>query len=186
MLRVKQRTAKSLYMAVIVGTFAAAACGGGEPDRIQGDGIHTWRDNPQCDADAAQMLAMVNAARATGQVCGGAYYPPVRPLVLSAKLNRAAQMWSADMAAHSTPAGHIDSLGRDQQDRGKAVGYSGGVGENSSAGQSSAANANQRFIESPGHCSNLMRKEYRDFGASCTQVTTGYQTYWVHNFGVPA
>jgi len=167
----------------IVFTALLVACGGGS-DRIQGDGIHTWKDNPKCDADSSQMLVMLNSARTTGQFCAGVFYPAVKPLVLSAKLNAAATMWSTDMAAHSTPAGHIDSLGRTPQDRADAVGYPNGVGENSSAGQSSAANANQRFIESPEHCKNLMYPNYKTFGASCTQVSTGFQTYWVHNFGL--
>lgn len=181
----RKLTAQLLYFAAIVGT--VVACGGGEPEpQYAGDGVNTQANHSACDASPADMLALVNAARSVGRVCGGVHFPPAPPLALSGSLNQAAAAWSADMARTNAPAGHIDSMGRDQQDRADASGYRGAVGENSSAGQSSAANAVQRFTESSGHCANLMRRDYRDFGAACTKTDAGWQTYWVHSFGIPA
>lgn len=163
---------------------ALVACGGGEPE-LNGDGVYTQALHSYCDVTPVEMLTLVNEARAEGRYCGSKYYKPVQPLVLSDKLNSAADIWSKDMALHNTPAGHIDSLGRQPQTRANAVGYKGLVGENSAAGQSKAAHVMIRFLESEGHCKNLMLKEYKEFGTACTKTDIGLQTYWVQNFGIP-
>lgn len=69
--------------------------------------------------------------------------------------------------------------------RAQAAGFEGGfVGENIAAGQVSPQAVVQDWVESPGHCVNLMNPRYRYIGVGYVhQDGDRYGHYWVQNFG---
>ena len=61
------------------------------------------------------------------------------------------------------------------------------IGENIAAGHTSAREAVASWIESPGHCANLMNPGFTEMGAGYHISRTrmpGY-AYWTQVFGVP-
>jgi uncharacterized protein YkwD len=168
-----------------------AACGGGGEDAPS-----IGRQDPNTPAAAAadttcgidgfsdQMLAEVNRVRAQGQQCGGNWQAPVAPLQWHGALASAAAAHSSDMAAHNFVS-HTGSDGSSVSQRAAAQGYgSGGVGENLGGGQKDIGHLMRELLASPPHCANLMRPDYRAFGAACVRNNaTVYQRHWTQVFG---
>ncbi len=133
------------------------------------------------------MLDAVNATRAQARVCGSmGSFPAVPPLAWSCPLKAAAQGHSTDMATNNFFS-HTGSNGSSVGDRATGAGYSWtAVGENIAAGTSySAVSAVlQGWINSPGHCANLMRSSYRELGAAkVSNPSSTYNVYWTQVFG---
>lgn len=132
-----------------------------------------------------EVLSRTNQVRATGATCGGEELAPAAPLVTHPALRAAARDHSRDMAernyfAHVTPDGVQPSA------RATAAGYpSTFVGENIAAGQTTPANVLSAWINSPGHCANLMDPRYRYLGVGYFLDGGGDQFghYWTQNFG---
>ena len=113
-------------------------------------------------------------------------------LTVSNKLNLAAQGHAQDMAdgdyfAHNSPDG-TSTLATRLDD----VGYSfTAAGENLAAGYSSAAEAVNDWLNSPGHRQNLLNPDYVEVGFGLVFDTTygtgpeTFDSYWVQNFGIP-
>jgi len=82
---------------------------------------------------------------------------------------------------------HTGSNGSSVGDRATAAGFNWtAVGENIAAGTSySAVSAVlQGWINSPGHCANLMRSSYRELGAAkVSNPSSTYNVYWTQVFG---
>jgi uncharacterized protein YkwD len=80
---------------------------------------------------------------------------------------------------------HTGSNGSSVDDRVAAQGHtSGGVGENLGGGQKNIAHLMEELLASPAHCANLMRPDYRDFGAACQRNdATVYKRHWTQVFG---
>jgi len=66
-----------------------------------------------------------------------------------------------------------------------ATGYTwSAVGENIAAGYSSVEAVMQGWLESPGHCRNIMSDQYREFAVSRVDVNdSDYSSYWTQVFG---
>lgn len=134
------------------------------------------------DALTRQVLELTNAARARGHRCGGSVYPPAPPLVSEARLGAAAQAHAADMAARNY-FNHISPDGRAPKDRIDAAGYSWRtIAENIAAGQADAQEVVTGWLNSEGHCRNLMNAGYRELGLGLAQ-SSGGKRYWVQDFG---
>ena len=87
-------------------------------------------------------------------------------LTLSATLTKAAAAQAADMAAHNY-MGHRGSDGSEVGVRVTRTGYKWrSVGENVAAGQPDAETVVQAWIDSPGHCENLMSPNFREMGVA--------------------
>jgi uncharacterized protein YkwD len=136
----------------------------------------------------AEMLAAVNAHRRAGASCGArGSFAPAPELRWNAPLAQAAAVHSEDMVARNFFS-HTGSNGSTVGDRASAAGYAWrSVGENIAAGQPSIAVVVQGWMDSDGHCANLMEPGYRDLGAACVagNANTGYRTYWTQDFGTP-
>jgi uncharacterized protein YkwD len=135
---------------------------------------------------AREVLALVNEARAASRRCGAERYAAVAPLRLNTLLNKSAQLHAADMAQHqkmqhegsdgSTPAQRITRQGY----RWKAV------GENVAAGAGSAAEVVSGWLNSPGHCANIMNTTFIEMGiAYSINQHDGYAVYWAQSFATP-
>ena len=136
---------------------------------------------------ALAILKAVNAARATGVLCGERRHAPAPPLLLNSALGDAALIHSVDMAARRYLS-HQGKDGRKVSDRALQAGYLwSSVGENIAAGQESAEDVVAGWIESPGHCANLMNTAFSDMGAAYAIHGAGRtaRVYWTQVFGRP-
>ncbi|OLV16825.1 CAP domain-containing protein [Deinococcus marmoris] len=134
------------------------------------------------DTMTGQVLELSNAARARGQTCGAQNFPPVPPLNSEARLGAAAQAHAADMAALNYFS-HTSQDGRTLKNRIDAAGYGWrAIAENIAAGQASAQEVVTGWLNSEGHCRNLMNAEYRELGIGLAR-NAGGKLYWVQDFG---
>ncbi|MFD3807527.1 CAP domain-containing protein [Streptomyces sp. NPDC058611] len=118
----------------------------------------------------AEVLALVNKER-TAVGC------PV--LTLNAKLTKAAQDHSADMAANSNMS-HTGSDGSDPGQRITRAGYQWRTyGENVAYGYSTPEKVMQGWMNSPGHKRNILDCSYKEIGIGLAQP--GH--YWTQDFG---
>jgi uncharacterized protein YkwD len=103
---------------------------------------------------------------------------------LSALLNRAALVQAQDMAQHNFFE-HEGSDGSTVADRATRVGYQWrSIGENIAAGPTTAQAVVQGWLDSPGHCANLMDPAYAEMGiAYATNPKTQAWIYWSQVFG---
>lgn len=142
---------------------------------------------PQDEAQVrAEVLQLVNQARSQARRCGTQTFGSAAPLRLNTQLHRAAQLHAADMAAHS----YFSHTGRDGSqvaDRASRADYAWRrIGENLAAGQTTPAAAVQGWLDSPGHCANLMQPAYTEMGlAYVVNQQSREGIYWVQVLGQP-
>jgi uncharacterized protein YkwD len=132
------------------------------------------------------LLARINAARAESRLCGNESYPSVPALIWNSKLESAAEAHSLDMSDHNFFS-HTGSDGSDVAMRAQAQSYEWrAIGENIAAGQNTAEEVIEGWLESPGHCRNLMNENYTEVAVACVQnVNTDYHNYWTNVLGNP-
>lgn len=130
------------------------------------------------------VLAQVNALRARGATCGGATLPAVPPLTMNAELRQAARLHSADMATNDY-FDHTSQDGRSFGQRAAEAGYRGApVGENIAAGSAGADATFAQWLNSPGHCQNMMSARAREIGIGhAFDDGARYGHYWTQVFG---
>ncbi|MGB3541901.1 CAP domain-containing protein [Rubrivirga sp.] len=143
-------------------------------------GVDT-RPLPDADLDAwdAEMLAAVNEARAQGGVCGTERMAPSEPLIWDVRLERAAARHSRDMSRHGY-IGHVDSRGRGIGERVREAGYDWSVvAENIARYRESIDEVVEDWLESPGHCVNILNPVLMEMGSANVDGN------WTQVFGVP-
>lgn len=165
--------------------------------------LSTSYDIPPIDASTKQVyLDAINNARAVSQDCGKyGIKDPVSALKWDEALYRAAAEHSEDLAESNTFA-HAGSgtqsdwtaqvldltTGSTMNDRIENNGYTNWskIGENIAAGslRDTAQEAIDAWIESEGHCVNLMNPAYTDVAmAHVEKDGSVYIHYWTQNFG---
>lgn len=133
------------------------------------------------------MLDAVNAFRAGTRSCGSeGTFGPAPALGWSCELATAARNHSSDMATNNFFS-HTGSDGSSAGERATRAGYSWSAwGENIAAGYTSVGAVMQGWIDSPGHCANLMAPIFSHLGAAKHySATSSYGTYWTQAFGRP-
>jgi|GEM_PF-544296 len=139
----------------------------------------------QIDTD---MLAAVNNARAVSRTCGNQSMPAVASLTLACKLTQAAQNHSEDMATYFNMS-HTGSDGSSMSSRIRATGYQfSSAAENIARGQDSVQSVMNAWLNSPGHCANIMRASVSQLGVGFAIGTSpnGFeQIFWTQNFARP-
>jgi uncharacterized protein YkwD len=119
------------------------------------------------------MLLLVNAKRASGIVCGSDKMIPQPPLYLSNCLTHTAQKYS-EVMNNENHFSHTSPDGKSPWTRAAEEGCS-ADGENIAWGSSTVSDALNLWLESPGHCSNIMGYHtYMGIGES--------GGYWVQMF----
>ncbi|MEO6017016.1 MAG: CAP domain-containing protein [Polaromonas sp.] len=138
----------------------------------------------QADDVQERVLDLVNEARAHARNCGDQFFSAAPPLGLNATLNQAAAAHAIDMARYNYFS-HTDREGHSVAERAGRVSYRWrAIGENIAAGQMQADSAVQGWIKSPGHCANLMSKDYTEMGlAFSVNTKSRYGVYWVQVLG---
>lgn len=140
-------------------------------------------------AEEQSMLDRVNATRAQAREFGyEGSFKAVSPVSWNCKLKAAALSHSMDMANNNIFS-HTGSDGKKMDYRVNQAGYLwSALGENIAAGipLSSVNAVVQAWIDSPGHCANMMSSTYTELGASkYSNSSSTYDVYWTQVFGRP-
>lgn len=136
-----------------------------------------------------EVLLLVNEAREQPADCGEeGVFPAASPLAMDPVLRCSARLHSIDMFERHF-FNHVNPDGKDPFERMGLAGFRGsGAAENIAVGQTSPAQVMQSWMDSDGHCSNVMRRSYTTLGV-------GYHpgmgkrglssNFWTQNFGAP-
>lgn len=131
----------------------------------------------------AAALAAVNAARAAPRLCGTRLFAAANPLTLNAALTDAAQTHSRDMAARRYFS-HQARDGSYVAERATRAGYAWRlIGENIASGINTAEEAVAGWLESPGHCANIMNPAFTEMGVAYSLNTERRMMYWTQVIG---
>ncbi|WP_432174289.1 CAP domain-containing protein [Streptomyces sp. Tue6028] len=118
----------------------------------------------------ARIVALVNSERSKAG-CSA--------VTLNAKLSKAAQAHSADMASHQNMS-HTGSDGSDPGQRITSAGYSwSSYGENVAYGYSTPEQVMAGWMASPGHRENILNCSFKEIGVGLAQPGD----YWTQDFG---
>jgi len=141
---------------------------------------------PDPASAAQEVLDATNAARAKGRQCGDSWMDAAPPVAWNDQLAEAALAHSKDMARLSYFS-HVDRRGQEVPQRAEAQGYSWrNIAENISRGQNTAQEAVNGWINSPGHCRNLMNPRFTEMGAGLAIHQAKHATaYWTQVFATP-
>jgi uncharacterized protein YkwD len=151
----------------------------------------TWPDTAYCApvetwdavwaANERDVLGLVNQARAAGGSCGGVAQPPVGPVEWDERLRCAGRVHASDMAERDYFA-HNSPEGQEPADRIELAGYEWSrLGENIAFGYRTPMEVVDGWLDSPGHCTNIMNGAYVHMGVG--YVADG--PFWVQDFGTP-
>jgi uncharacterized protein YkwD len=126
-----------------------------------------------------KMVTLINNARSFKRKCGFKTFNPAGPVKWNSTLVKAALNHSRDMAEHDFLS-HTGSKGSSADERVKKVGYAWkSVGENISAGSETCEEVVAGWLNSPGHCKNIMNSNFTEIGAACFRnPSSKYGTYW--------
>jgi len=105
----------------------------------------------------------------------------LQPLRVDPRLWAAAEGHARDEAARNFFS-HTNPDGCDPSCRAQAAGYPVGAGENLFAGVTTAAQAVDGWMNSPGHRANILSAGYQTLGSG-TAMGGPYGTQWVQTFG---
>ncbi len=130
------------------------------------------------------MLDAINQSRANARQCGSSHWPAVAALVWDSRLTAAANAHSTDMANNNFFS-HTGSDGLSAAERATQAGFAWrALGENIASGQQNVTQVHESWLQSPGHCNNIMAEQFNAVGASCVQQTVSpFATYWTVVFG---
>ncbi|MFW6057442.1 MAG: CAP domain-containing protein [Persicimonas sp.] len=172
-----------LTLLSIAALLLIAGCG--EDDEGRGGGVpaSTTCTAPDCDAKIGAVVDQTNQARSQQRDCGEhGSMDAAASLTADAALHEAAQAHANDMAANDFFS-HTGSDGSQFFERIESAGYEGQpVGENIAGGRTTAEQVVSGWMQSDGHCRNIMN-------ASATKIGVGfaeggsYGTVWVQVFG---
>jgi uncharacterized protein YkwD len=151
------------------------------------ESVADW--DPEWVAFEEDVLGLVNEMRAVGASCGGeGTFGPAPPLAMSPVLRCSARLHSLDMYErdffdHNNPDG-VDPFTRMDE-----AGFEGGGGgENIAGGQSSPEQVMQSWMDSDGHCANIMRAAFDTIGIGYHPGAGRFgigSNFWTQNFGAP-
>lgn len=133
------------------------------------------------------MLTLVNNSRSISRDCGVQPMSPQPALSWDCLLDQAAVGHSTSMADNNFHA-HVSPVeGSNPGDRINAAGYSPQAwGENIAAGYADEETVVKAWLDSPGHCSNIMSASFTQMGAGFARnPTSTYGIYWTQNFARP-
>ena len=142
---------------------------------------------PGWEEAGRQVLFEVNRARAQARSCGQQQYPAVPPLAWNERLARAALGHSTNMA-EGHYFSHIEKDGSDPAARASRAGYVWrAVGENIVSGYSTPEDAVAAWLDSPGHCANIMNPNYTETGVAyaINPASENRTVYWTQAFARP-
>lgn len=161
----------SFYL-IAVALAALCGCGGGDSESVSpsvpppegtGTGI------PEIDSIREEFLDAVNQARSVSRLCGNTSYPGASPVAWNDRLAMAAYLHSVDMETNQFFS-HTGSDGSSPGDRITREGYAWWMyGENIAVGYPTVSDVMQAWLESEGHCRNIMTPDFEEIGAAFSE-----------------
>jgi len=142
---------------------------------------------PGWEEAGAQILDGVNRARAQPRTCGTQSFAQAPPVVWNQRLGLAALAHSSNMA-EGHYFSHKEKDGSDPADRATRAGYTWrAVGENIASGNRTPQDAVAAWLDSPGHCANIMNPVFTEMGAAyaINPDNENRTPYWTQVFGKP-
>ena len=125
----------------------------------------------------------MNAARSAPRLCGSRLFAAAGPLALNPALTQAAQAHSRDMATQRYFS-HQARDGSYVAERATRAGYAWRwIGENIASGVNTAEEAVAGWLESPGHCANIMNPAFTEMGVAYSLNTERRMMYWTQVIG---
>lgn len=128
----------------------------------------------------AEVLSLVNNARAEARNCGSEFFPSAPPVSWDMRIQDAALAHSLDMAQNQNFS-HTGTDGSNTGDRLLVQDYDWSTwGENILVGLDNAPDAIDTWIGSSGHCSIIMNPSYKEVGAGVAEgfFQSGAASYW--------
>jgi uncharacterized protein YkwD len=162
---------------------AGGTAAGGSAGALNCNDVASWPSDWASYED--QVLTLVNARRAAGATCGTTVMAPVGPLTNEPHLRVAARCHSLDMAVNAY-FDHNSKDGRTPWQRIADAGYTNArwQGENIAAGYASPADVVTGWMNSEGHCKNIMTGQFVDTGVGYAFLSSSpYRSYWTQDFG---
>lgn len=132
-----------------------------------------------------RVVDLVNEARSRARRCGSERFAAAPPLSISRTLTDAAEGHARDMVRKKF-FDHRGSNGSQPKDRVLRAGYQPKLsGENIALGPESAEEVVAGWLDSPGHCANIMEPRFEEIGVGLAIGKKRGQIYWVQTFGAP-
>lgn len=140
-----------------------------------------WPDG--WSAREQRMLELVNAMRASGGDCPSGHHDARAPLTSNPALRTAARLHSKDMVDQDY-FGHDGLDGSSFVSRIYAAGYDAqAIGENIAAGNAEAEATFSQWVNSDGHCRNMMSGQATEIGIGYADGGGRWGAYWTQTFG---
>ncbi len=184
-----RKRVSGLLVAVLLASLFG--CGGGDsgsgsppvpPPGGTGTGI------PGIESIRQEFLDAVNLARSVQRMCGNTPHPAAPPVAWSDQLAMAAYFHSVDMETNQFFS-HTGSDGSDPGDRIAREGYDWWTyGENIAVNYPTVSAVMQGWLESEGHCRNIMDPAFEEIGAAYAEgVYQGNPSalYWTFDLATP-
>ncbi len=138
----------------------------------------------ELEAMAVEAIRLTNEARSQRRQCGNNTYDAVGALSWNDQLAEAALAHSQDMAARN----YFDHTNPDGENPGARIadtGYGARTwGENIAAGYTTIEQVTAGWLNSPGHCANIMNGNFTEFAVMSAQSqNSAYGTYWTMVLG---
>ena len=131
---------------------------------------------PSFSEQAVAVLELVNAERSRRGL---------QPMVLEDRLTDAADRHTRDQAAVGDIY-HFSPNGTGPGERIAATGYPfSSWGENVAAGYRTPEAVMAGWMNSPGHCRNILNPGYTELGVGYLETTTSYRFWWTQKFARP-
>lgn len=132
---------------------------------------------PVTNLDQATLLQLVNDTRQSGCTCGSTVMPPVAAVTWNDQLATAALNHGNDMYTENYFS-HTGSNGSSAGERITATGYTWkAYGENIAKGHPTEKAVIEGWLNSEGHCKNIMSPLFKEMGAARVG------SYWTQEFG---
>jgi hypothetical protein len=168
----------------------------GDPDDTEDTGEDDPEDVPDigyCDDVASwdagwaaweeEVVDLVNLERSAGAYCGGTWFDPVPDLTMNEALRCAARVHSADMVDRDF-FDHTNPDGESSADRISEAGYSWSTcGENIAQGYVDPADVVAGWMDSTGHCENIMYGGFEEIGVGYVPGSPYGGGTWTQTFG---
>ncbi len=132
-----------------------------------------------------QVLQLTNQQRAAGATCDTSYFAPQPPLTSNPQLREAARCHSLDMAVQDYFS-HTSLNGDTFTNRIDATGYRWrSAAENIAAGYDTPSSVVTGWMNSPGHCTNIMSNNTEIGVGYAYDAQSSYGYVWTQDFGTP-
>ncbi|HTN05787.1 CAP domain-containing protein [Agriterribacter sp.] len=153
-----------LWSLIFICTFFSCAKEKVATDQTKETASGTQKPDVAYNVNAGIILDLANEVRAKGCTCGATVMPAVPVLVWNDLLAKAAYNHSNDMQMNNYFS-HTSGENTTAGDRIKAVGYNWrAYGENIAMGQTTEQIVLNSWLNSEGHCKNIMNKNFKEMG----------------------